>query len=117
MAVTQQVRQAVAQLNPDIPLYWVYSMDEAIARPLWYIRVFGTMFMIFGAHRALPRGDRPLRGDVVLGEPAHARSRNPHGARRAGGAGHPHDVPSGRHAARRSDDASASLLAAASAGE
>ena len=48
MAVTQQVRQAVAQLNPDIPLYWVYSMDEAIARPLWYIRVFGTMFMIFG---------------------------------------------------------------------
>ncbi|HEY2907067.1 MAG TPA: ABC transporter permease [Vicinamibacterales bacterium] len=49
MAVTQQVRQAVAQLNPDIPLYWVYSMDEAIARPLWYIRVFGTMFMVFGA--------------------------------------------------------------------
>jgi ABC-type antimicrobial peptide transport system permease subunit len=49
MAVTQQVRQAVAQLNADIPLYWVYSMDEALARPLWYIRVFGTMFMIFGA--------------------------------------------------------------------
>lgn len=49
MAVTQQVRQTVAQLNPDIPLYWVYSMDEALARPLWYIRVFGTMFMIFGA--------------------------------------------------------------------
>ena len=49
MVVTQQVRQAVAQLNQDIPLYWVYSMDEALARPLWYIRVFGTMFMIFGA--------------------------------------------------------------------
>jgi putative ABC transport system permease protein len=49
MAVTQQVRQAVAQINADIPLYWVYSMDEALARPLWYIRVFGTMFMIFGA--------------------------------------------------------------------
>ena len=48
MAVTQQVRQAVAQLNPDIPIYWVYSMEEALARPLWYIRVFGTMFMIFG---------------------------------------------------------------------
>jgi ABC-type antimicrobial peptide transport system permease subunit len=48
MAQTQQVRQAVAQLNPDIPLYWVYSMEEALARPLWYIRVFGTMFMIFG---------------------------------------------------------------------
>ncbi len=49
MATTAQVRQAVAQLNPDIPLYWVYSMDEALARPLWYIRTFGTMFMIFGA--------------------------------------------------------------------
>jgi predicted permease len=48
MALTQQVRQTVAQLNPDIPLYFVYSMDEALARPLWYIRVFGTMFMIFG---------------------------------------------------------------------
>jgi putative ABC transport system permease protein len=48
MAVTQQVRQAVAQLNPDIPLYYVYSMNEALARPLWYIRLFGTMFMIFG---------------------------------------------------------------------
>jgi len=48
MNITQPVRQAVAQLNADIPLYWVYSMDEAIARPLWYIRVFGTMFMIFG---------------------------------------------------------------------
>ncbi len=48
MAVTQLVRDAVAKLNPDIPLYWVYSMDEALARPLWYIRVFGTMFMIFG---------------------------------------------------------------------
>ena len=48
MAITPQVRQAVSGLNPDIPLYWVYSMDEAIARPTWYIRVFGTMFMIFG---------------------------------------------------------------------
>ncbi len=48
MALTAPVRQAVAQLNADIPLYWVYSMDEALSRPLWYIRVFGTMFMIFG---------------------------------------------------------------------
>ena len=48
MQVTQSVRGAVAQLDADIPLYWVYSMDEALARPLWYIRVFGTMFMIFG---------------------------------------------------------------------
>ena len=48
MALTSAVRGAVQSLNPDIPLYWVYSMDEALARPTWYIRVFGTMFMILG---------------------------------------------------------------------
>jgi predicted permease len=48
MTITSQVRQAVQSLNPDIPLYWVYSMAEAFERPTWFIRVFGTMFMIFG---------------------------------------------------------------------
>ena len=48
MAITDQVRDAVASLNADVPLYWVYSMEEAIARPTWFVRVFGTMFMIFG---------------------------------------------------------------------
>ncbi|MDA1081752.1 MAG: ABC transporter permease, partial [Gemmatimonadetes bacterium] len=48
MAITGQVRSAVASLNPDIPMYWIYSMEEALARPTWFIRVFGTMFMIFG---------------------------------------------------------------------
>jgi predicted permease len=48
MSITGPVRQAVASLNPDIPLYWVYSMAEAFERPTWFIRVFGTMFMIFG---------------------------------------------------------------------
>ena len=84
LAITQQVRDAVASLDADIPLYWVYSMPEALARPTWFVRVFGTMFMIFGVRRAVPRVDRPLRGDVVLGEPAHPRSGNSHGARRAG---------------------------------
>jgi putative ABC transport system permease protein len=49
MSLTPQVRAAVSALNPDIPLYFVYSMDDALARPMWFIRVFGTMFMIFGA--------------------------------------------------------------------
>jgi predicted permease len=48
MQLTSSVRSAVASLNADIPLYWVYSLREAVARPLWFIRVFGTMFMIFG---------------------------------------------------------------------
>jgi putative ABC transport system permease protein len=49
MSLTPQVRDVVSSLNRDIPIYWVYSMTEALARPLWFIRVFGTMFMIFGA--------------------------------------------------------------------
>jgi predicted permease len=48
MAIMPAVRDAVASINQDIPIYWPYSMEEALARPLWFIRVFGTMFMIFG---------------------------------------------------------------------
>jgi putative ABC transport system permease protein len=48
LTVTQGVRDAVAALNPDIPLYWVQSLDVAIAQSLWFVRVFGTMFLIFG---------------------------------------------------------------------
>jgi putative ABC transport system permease protein len=48
MTITPQVRAAIASLNADLPIYWVYSMEEALARPTWFIRVFGTMFMIFG---------------------------------------------------------------------
>lgn len=49
LGLTSAVRQTVASLDPDIPLYRVYSMEEALARPLWFYRVFGTMFVIFGA--------------------------------------------------------------------
>ena len=38
----------IASLDADLPIYWVYSMTEAIERPTWFVRVFGTMFMIFG---------------------------------------------------------------------
>jgi len=49
MAITSQVRGVVASLNPDLAIYWTYGMDEAMARKVWFIRVFGTMFMMFGA--------------------------------------------------------------------
>src|SRR5204863_6475120 len=48
LSLTGPVREIASQLNPDIPLYWVMSLDAAIAQPLWFVRVFGTMFMIFG---------------------------------------------------------------------
>ena len=48
MAITNSVRQAVASVNPDIPLYWVDTLDAQIAQQVWFVRIFGTMFMIFG---------------------------------------------------------------------
>jgi predicted permease len=48
MSLAGPVRDAAAGLNADIPLYWLSTLDSAIATQLWFIRVFGTMFMIFG---------------------------------------------------------------------
>jgi len=48
MTITSQVRDVVASLDADTPIYFVYSMREAFERPTWFVRVFGTMFMIFG---------------------------------------------------------------------
>ncbi len=48
LAITQGVREAVASLNADIPLYWVQPFEDAVAQSLWFVRVFGAMFMIFG---------------------------------------------------------------------
>ena len=48
LTLSRPIRDAVAGLNPDIPLYWVQTLDEASAQALWFVRVFGTMFMLFG---------------------------------------------------------------------
>lgn len=48
LTLARPVRDAVANLNPDLPLYWVQTLDDAAAQALWFVRVFGTMFMIFG---------------------------------------------------------------------
>jgi putative ABC transport system permease protein len=48
LSITQSVREAVSAINPDIPLYWAQSFADAVAQSLWFINVFGTMFMIFG---------------------------------------------------------------------
>jgi predicted permease len=42
------VREEIAVLDPDLPIYWVRSMDEAIARETWFYNLFGTLFTIFG---------------------------------------------------------------------
>ena len=47
-SIAASVRRAVASINADIPLYWVDTLDHQIAQQVWFVRVFGTMFMIFG---------------------------------------------------------------------
>ncbi len=41
--------EVVASVDRDIPLYWVRSLEESIARENWFYGVFGTLFMVFGA--------------------------------------------------------------------
>lgn len=48
MTLTPAVREAVASLNPDVPIYWPMTLKQAAAQQLWFVRVFGTMFAIFG---------------------------------------------------------------------
>jgi len=48
LLLSRPLREAVATLNADIPLYWVETLDDASSQALWFVRVFGTMFMIFG---------------------------------------------------------------------
>jgi putative ABC transport system permease protein len=48
MALTAQVRAAVASLNADIPIYFVSTLDDAIAKGVWHVRVFGSLFVVFG---------------------------------------------------------------------
>ncbi|MEZ5293250.1 MAG: ABC transporter permease [Vicinamibacterales bacterium] len=46
-AVVPLVREEVRAIDPDLPLYNVRTLDEALARQRWAFRVFGTMFAIF----------------------------------------------------------------------
>ncbi|MEZ4416517.1 MAG: ABC transporter permease [Gemmatimonadota bacterium] len=42
------VRDAVAAVDRDVPMYFAYTMDEAIRRNSWFYDIFGTLFMVFG---------------------------------------------------------------------
>jgi putative ABC transport system permease protein len=48
LAVTGDVRAAVAAVDPDIPLYFVDTLAGMVAENTWFYRIFGTIFMIFG---------------------------------------------------------------------
>ncbi len=48
MTIAPAVRETVAGLDPNLPIYWVRTMTEAIHRSAWFVDVFGTIFAVFG---------------------------------------------------------------------
>jgi predicted permease len=42
------LRTSLAGLDPDLPISAAQSMADALNRPTWPVRVFGSMFVIFG---------------------------------------------------------------------
>jgi putative ABC transport system permease protein len=46
-AMTAILREEVRALDPDLPLFGIRSLDQALAQSRWPFRIFGTMFGIF----------------------------------------------------------------------
>ena len=47
-ALAAPVREELGGFLPDTPLYWVRTMEEALAANLWQVDLFGGLFAIFG---------------------------------------------------------------------
>ncbi len=48
MTLSGPIREAVAAVDDDIPLYWVNTLQERIDQNTWIYNVFGTLFLVFG---------------------------------------------------------------------
>jgi predicted permease len=48
LSVTDLVRRQVAQLDRDLPIYFVYSMQEVVDRSGFFVNLFAVLFGIFG---------------------------------------------------------------------
>lgn len=48
LLLTEGVRDAVLAVDPDLPIYWVQTLQKAIDDDNWFYMVFGSLFMVFG---------------------------------------------------------------------
>lgn len=48
LALVPALREAVAEIDPDLPLYEVSSLAAQIREDTWFVLVFGVLFMTFG---------------------------------------------------------------------
>ncbi len=49
LGITQAVQNAVRSVDPDLPLYNVFTLQGSIDQSGWFYKVFGTLFVVFGA--------------------------------------------------------------------
>jgi len=47
-AMTGPVRALVSAIDPDLPIYFVKTLQERIDEDSWFYRVFGVLFMVMG---------------------------------------------------------------------
>ena len=48
VASAPAIRKVVATLDPDVPIYNTSTMGEELDRPMWTLRLFGNLFIVFG---------------------------------------------------------------------
>jgi predicted permease len=48
LVITPEVRDIVASIDNNMPIYFIDSLAGWVNQGTWFIRVFGTIFMIFG---------------------------------------------------------------------
>ena len=47
-ATLTAIRGVAGALDPEAPVYAASSMEDVLARPLWDVKILGTMFVVFG---------------------------------------------------------------------
>jgi predicted permease len=48
LALTPEIRAAVGRVDPELPIFNVWTQAEIIDRRTWFFGVFGTVFIVFG---------------------------------------------------------------------
>ena len=46
-ALTSAVREEVRAIDPDLPLFGILTLDQALAQGRWQYQIFGTMFSVW----------------------------------------------------------------------
>jgi predicted permease len=48
VASAPAIRKVVASLDPEAPIYSTSTMSQELDRPMWTLRLFGNLFIVFG---------------------------------------------------------------------